>query len=605
MIWLGWDGLDWDLLDRLVAEGRMPNWKRLTAGGYSARLKSFMPVLSPVVWTTIATGVGPDVHRVLDFQEIDSASGSRLPISGNSRAVPAIWNVASASGRSVGVVGWWATHPAEEVSGFFVSDHVSPILFDALPRTGVAYPASLSPGVEQILARDGSVTDGELAAFVAIPEPEIRRVREGGAIENPVVALSRILGSTRVQQRIGRDLYDKNHPDLMMLYFEGTDAIGHVFAPYVPPRMSCISEGDFARYRGAVDEYYARVDRILGQWMRRAEEDDATLIVNSDHGFKWGSERPCETSSLRTAAAAFWHRIDGVLAVWGTRVAGSSQREAASVFDLAPTVSALLDLPVDRRTSGKVLTAAFRGIGIPERRDLFGTVAVRRLAAEPLSAQAASDYAKRLMALGYLSGGEPTKLAPPGGDRPGLTEKSWHNLGLYMRDTKGDLRAAEAAFLKAVELQPTYVAPQFNLAKLYRDRGDDRKAIEWLVRSCQSGHADPEGTILEWFVDYDARGKHAQARQVLESGVKAYPSSEAIARELGLLHYRARRCAAAWDSVARFEAVSRTPDTLNVLALLKGCLGRREESIAFFERSLALRPDQPAVIRSIDALRRR
>src|SRR5207249_2463741 len=70
VIWLGLDGLDWDLLDRLSAEGRMPNWKRLTSEGYSAKLKSFMPVLSPVVWTTIATGVGPDVHRVLDFQEV-------------------------------------------------------------------------------------------------------------------------------------------------------------------------------------------------------------------------------------------------------------------------------------------------------------------------------------------------------------------------------------------------------------------------------------------------------------------------------------------------------------------------------------------------------
>jgi predicted AlkP superfamily phosphohydrolase/phosphomutase len=349
----------------------MPNWKRLTSEGYSATLKSFMPVLSPIVWTSIATDVGPDIHRVLDFQEVDSASGQKVPISGRSRAVPAIWNVATASGRSVGVVGWWATHPAEEVSGFFVSDHVSPILFDALPRTGVAYPPSLSQGVEQVLARDGVVADAELGRFVAVPEAEIRRAREGGGLESPVVALARIVGSTRVQQRIGRDLYDKNLPDLMMLYFEGTDAIGHVFAPYAPPRMPCISEADFTRYRGAVDEYYALVDRLLGQWMRRADEDGATLIVNSDHGFKWGSERPCETSSLRTAAAPFWHRMDGVLAVWGARVAASAERKSASVLDLAPTVSALLGIPVDRLAGGKVLGPAFCGLETPGRNPCF------------------------------------------------------------------------------------------------------------------------------------------------------------------------------------------------------------------------------------------
>ncbi len=164
VIWLGLDGLDWELLDRLAAEGKMPNWKRLTSEGYQAKLKSFMPVLSPIVWTTIATGAGPDQHRVLDFQEVDPSTGQKMPISGLSRAAPAIWNVASAAGRSVGVVGWWATHPAEEVNGFFVSDHASPILFEGMPRAGVAYPAGLAAGVEQIAARDGVVSDAEIGS---------------------------------------------------------------------------------------------------------------------------------------------------------------------------------------------------------------------------------------------------------------------------------------------------------------------------------------------------------------------------------------------------------------------------------------------------------
>src|SRR4029077_7640768 len=151
--WSGLDALAWDLLDRLVAEGRMPNWKRLTEKGYSARLTSVMPILSPIVWTTIATGVSPAIQRALDFPRVDPASGQKLPISGRSRAVPAIWNVASASGATVGVVGWWATHPAEEVKGFFVSDHASAILLQGLSRNVLAYPASIADGVERTIAR--------------------------------------------------------------------------------------------------------------------------------------------------------------------------------------------------------------------------------------------------------------------------------------------------------------------------------------------------------------------------------------------------------------------------------------------------------------------
>jgi len=601
VIWLGLDGLDWDLLDRLVADGRMPNWKRLTERGYSAKLKSVMPILSPIVWTTIATGTSPDVHRVLDFQEVDPASGQKLPISGLSRAVPAVWNVASASGTSVGVVGWWATHPAEEVSGFFVSDRASPIMFEGMPRAGVAYPSSLAPGVEQVLARDGAVSSAELARSIEAPEADIEKSRETGHLDNPYVALARIVGSTRVYHRIARDLYDKNLPSLMVVYFEGTDAVGHVFAPYVPPKMTCVSEEDFARYRRVVDEYYALMDRVLGQWMRRADEDGATLIVNSDHGFKWGAERPCERSSLNPNTAAFWHRIDGVFAAYGARVKPSSERGSASVLDLAPTVAALIGLPMDNRETGTVLRGAFPGLGAPPRKDL-ASVPVRRVAASTLSEKDASEYAKGLRALGYLSGGEPEKLTASGGDRPGVTEGGWNNLGVYLRENTKDSRGAEAAFEKALALRPGYPSPQFNLAVLYRQRGDDRKALDWLFRSLEAGHADPEGTVVRWAGEYRQNRKRGPAGQVLERGRKAYPASERIARDLALFRFEDKDCPGALEAVAPFEATSHEPETLNALGLFQTCLGRRDAALALFHKSLEIQPNQPAVVQSIQLI---
>ncbi|HMA19062.1 MAG TPA: alkaline phosphatase family protein, partial [Thermoanaerobaculia bacterium] len=474
VIWLGMDGLDWDLLDRLSREGKMPNWSRLVSEGYAANLASFFPVLSPVVWTTVATGVGPDVHRVLDFQETDPKTGAKLPISGLSRAVPAVWNVASAAGKKVGIVGWWATHPAEEVNGFFVSDRASPLLFGDLPRTGAAFPTSLAPGVEQLVARDGAVSDDELTRFIDVPLSEIVSARASGAgMENPIVGLSRILAATRVNHHIARELYDRYRPDLMGLYLEGTDEIGHVFAPYSPPRLECTSEADYAKYHRAVEVYYGIVDRMVGQWMRRAKEDGATLVVSSDHGFKWGEDRTCGRSSQNWATAAYWHHINGVFAAWGARVRPSKTRPKLSVFDVAPTVSALLDIPIDRRMTGKAATAAFEGVAPPQRRDLFASVAVRRVSGGSVSAEQASEYAKKLRALGYLTGGDSQAVAPAGGDRPGMTEGAYNNLGVYLRETVGDLKAAEAALQKALELRPGYGSPIFNLAVLYRMKGDD------------------------------------------------------------------------------------------------------------------------------------
>ena len=605
VIWLGLDGLDWELLDRLSAGGRMPNWKRLTTEGYTAHLRSFVPTLSPVVWTTLATGVGPDAHRVLDFQEIDPRTGQRVPVSGASRASPAIWNVASAEGLSVGVVGWWATHPAEEVKGFFVSDATSPILFEAPPKEGVAFPASLGPGIEQIVTREGAVSNEELARYVAQPPAEIAAALSGEQnLENRVLLLSRAIGATRIESRIARELYDRNLPDLMMLYLEGTDVVGHLFGSFVPPRMDCVAADEFARYHSAVDEYYALVDRILGQWMRRASEDRATLIVNSDHGFRWGSDRSCERASLDPATALSWHRLDGVFAAWGERVRPSAERGQASVFDVEPTVAALLGLPVDRNAPGAVLRSGFVDPAAPSRKDLAAAVPVRRLAAEPMSDKQADEYARKLKALGYLSGGESSRLAPAHGDRPGETESAWNNLGLYLFNRGGpaNLVKAEDAYRRALAVSPDFASAKFNIAVLERSRGRQKEAIDWLFRALEGAPAGADGVVVQWARVYAERGRKAEERLVLERGAAAFPDSEPVHRALGVLRFEAHECAAADAALAPFVAGTRNPETLNALALARACLGRREEAAGLLRRSLSIDPNQPTVVRSLALL---
>ena len=336
--------------------------------------------------------------------------------------------------------------------------------------------------------------------------------------------------------------------------------------------------------------------------MRRAEEDGATLIINSDHGFKWGTDRTCERSSLNPATAAFWHRIDGVFAAWGARVRPGQARGSASVYDLVPTVSALLGLPVDRSLKGAVIRNGFTSLPAPPKKNLFGTLVVRRVQAEAMSANDADEYAKNLRNLGYLSGSEPTKFAPTGGARPGLTDGGWNNLGVFEREGK-NYGAAEIAFHKALELRPGYSSPQYNMAVLYRARGQDTLAVEWLFRSLATGHADPVGTVLRWFGEYDESGKRGPARDILERGARAYPADERISLNLGLYRFQAKDCEGALDVVKTFEATTQDPDTLNAIALFKTCLGRREEAEALFEKSLRMKPGQPGVIQSLQLLR--
>jgi predicted AlkP superfamily phosphohydrolase/phosphomutase len=68
---VGLDGQDPRITDRLMAAGKLPNFKRLAEiGGYS-RLRTVYPSLSPVAWSSFSTGTNPGMHNIFDFVERD------------------------------------------------------------------------------------------------------------------------------------------------------------------------------------------------------------------------------------------------------------------------------------------------------------------------------------------------------------------------------------------------------------------------------------------------------------------------------------------------------------------------------------------------------
>src|ERR1022692_2892198 len=67
LIFLGLDGLDPSLAERYMAEGKLPNLSRLREMGGFHRLRTTFPALSPVAWSTFATGVNPARHNMFDF----------------------------------------------------------------------------------------------------------------------------------------------------------------------------------------------------------------------------------------------------------------------------------------------------------------------------------------------------------------------------------------------------------------------------------------------------------------------------------------------------------------------------------------------------------
>ncbi|HQP94499.1 MAG TPA: alkaline phosphatase family protein, partial [Thermoanaerobaculia bacterium] len=75
---VGLDGLDPRLTDRLIAEGRLPNLARLAAQGSYHRLRTTYPAMTPVAWSSFATGTNPGKHNIFDF--IDRDRKTYLPV---------------------------------------------------------------------------------------------------------------------------------------------------------------------------------------------------------------------------------------------------------------------------------------------------------------------------------------------------------------------------------------------------------------------------------------------------------------------------------------------------------------------------------------------
>lgn len=86
VVLIGWDAADWKIADPLIDAGKMPNLKRLIQGGIRGDVSTLAPALSPILWTSIATGKRPFRHGVLGFVEPDPRTPNGIrPVSSRSR----------------------------------------------------------------------------------------------------------------------------------------------------------------------------------------------------------------------------------------------------------------------------------------------------------------------------------------------------------------------------------------------------------------------------------------------------------------------------------------------------------------------------------------
>ena len=597
VIFIGLDGADWSLLDGYVARGIMPTLARLAAEGTSGRLQTIHPPLSPLIWTTMMTGVSPLDHRILDFLRVNAASGQREPITSDERKAPAIWNMATAGGKKVGAFGFWATYPAESVNGLMVSDRLFTFLFsEAAPPPGVVYPAGMESwareglkraqgdvGYEAVKAMLPSLDQAEYAEALKVADP----------YSHPVSAIRRILTETRVYDELARDWFAREKPDMMLVYLQGTDSIGHVFAPYAPPRQPSISEADYVRYKDVAERYFAAVDQLLARYVALAESTGSVLVLASDHGFLWGDGRPTTLSSAANATAARWHSDKGIYLLWGPGIKSSGGHTGAgNVAQVCSTLLVLAGLPAAQSAAGPPLAGTpSPATEAVDYRAVY-TPATPQSGSGPTGSPAIDeDTVAKLRALGYIGASEGKGRAF--GTR---TAGSLNNEGLLLKQ-QGKQKEAIEAFDTALTVDPNLASALWNLSDLLWARSESvDKSDALLVRAFANGL--PEGTkfLIGRAIGYQRNGQIDRSVSLLNQAAAAKPNEPEVWLFRG--RYRVERgdCAGAVDDFRQAARLApQNPAVYASKGLAELCAGNPAEARASFQQSLQLDPNQPKV----------
>ena len=369
------DGLERQMLDQLAQRGELPAIAGLVAKGAHARLRAEPERVPVIVWTTIATGRGPEAHGILSADTrrltglrtpvgLDAEAGPfggalgrvtdlvritrAQPATAALRSVKAFWNVASEKGLRIGVVNWWATWPADAVNGWLVSDRAAFKLEKGGPADREVYPPAAFDGLRALL--DAS-------------EPE--RARRLDLFH--LAAARRLRASAPV--------------DLEAVYLPGLDIVTMQQLGEAPASDLAVLDAKLA----AVREQYRFVDRLVGEELASLGANEVLVLVGDPGRLARGAGQPAE----------------GLLVLAGPAIAPGDLGNV-SERDVAPTVLHLLGLPKSRELEGGVLEAAlsesFRKDHPVRSVDTYG----RRPPAPPADSAFDQDVLEQLKSLGYI-----------------------------------------------------------------------------------------------------------------------------------------------------------------------------------------------------------
>ena len=245
---IGIDGVPFSLMKNLSDDGTMDNFASLVDQGSFVPMRSSIPEISNVSWSSVITGKNPGEHGVYGFTELIPGTYSIMFPDFRALKSGTFWQ--ENPEKKYVIINLPSTYPAGEINGVLISGFVSPDLNRAV------YPESLLEELQKLNYR------------IDVDSEKAHRSYK--------LFLDELFEVLEIRRKTYRYFWDYKW-DLFFFVITGSDRLEHfLWNAY---------EDESSEYHEKFIDYFRKIDEIIGEIVEKTSEDDQIILL-SDHGME-------------------------------------------------------------------------------------------------------------------------------------------------------------------------------------------------------------------------------------------------------------------------------------------------------------------------------
>ncbi|MFX1348606.1 MAG: alkaline phosphatase family protein [Promethearchaeota archaeon] len=247
---IGIDGIPFELMNSLSDKGIMPNFKELKRSYYFKEMKSSIPHISSVSWSSIITGKNPGEHGIFGFTELIKGTYSLSYPNFNTLKSKAFWHLESKKKHII--INVPATYPAKNLNGIHIAGFV------ALDLDKAVYPKTCIPSLKQlnyVIDIDSNLAHKQSKDILF---DELMRVLE-------------------IRKKTYQCFWNKLNWHNFMIVITSTDRFGHFL-------WNTYADSENKWHSRAL-QFFHKIDDFIGDIRDKLKESD-NFIILSDHGME-------------------------------------------------------------------------------------------------------------------------------------------------------------------------------------------------------------------------------------------------------------------------------------------------------------------------------